>query len=110
PHALQDECGNAVACRRGIVSKGFGAMHEGLMIVRSEEESAGAGVREMQKDGLEELTCEFELCAVESGLLQLEDGIDEEYVVVEVRVKMCAPVFAGRQELPIGPELVVNES
>ena len=67
------------------------------MIVRGKEESASNGIHKMLEHDFEELTCEFELCAVESRLLQLEYGVDEEYVVVEVRVKMCTPVLVSRQ-------------
>src|SRR5882757_52633 len=109
-HPLEHQCGNAVAGWRCIVGKRFGTMYEGLVIVRGKEETAGVGIRKMHEHDFEELTCEFELCAVESCLLQLEDSVDEEYVVVEVRVKMCEPVLAVREQLAVAPDLAVDES
>src|SRR5512142_680483 len=80
--SLEHQCGNTVSGRSRVIREGFGTMNEGLVIVRSEVEAAGSLVHKMVEHDPCELTCEFELCAVEPHLLQLEDRVDEEYVVV----------------------------
>ena len=95
--SLEHQSGNAVSGRSRVICKGFGTINEGLVIVRSEVETAGSRVHKMVEHDPCELTCEFELCAVEPHLLKLEDRVDEEYVVVEVRAKMCDSVLVGRQ-------------
>src|SRR6185437_9566186 len=61
------------------------------------------------QDYVQQFAGELQLIGAEANLLQLQDGIREECVVIEICVQMCAAVIVGREEPAIAPERTADE-
>ena len=79
-------------------------MDQLLVIVRGEEEAAGALVGVMPENHVQQLPGELQLLGSEADLLQLQDAIGEERVVIEIRIQMRPAVFVSGEEPAVAPE------
>ena len=79
------------------------------MIIRGEEKAAGALIGVVPQDYFQQVAGESQLIGTESDLLQLQDGIGEVYVIVEIRVQMRAAVVVGRKQPAFAPQRAAHE-
>ena len=71
-------------------------MDENLVIVRSEEKAAVRNT-EFSEHDFEQNTCECQLVTSEADLLELENGVDEVNVIVQISVELRVAVFVCRE-------------
>src|SRR6185437_11581583 len=108
-HPLQREGRDAVSGGSGVVGEGFRPVDQLLVIVRGKEEAAGAVIQIVPQKHFQQLAGELQLIRTEANLLQLQDGIGEERVVVEIRVQLRATVVVSGQEPAVAPEYAAHE-
>ncbi len=84
--------------------KVFDAMDQRLVIIGGEEESAAVLVLEVREHHLEQCRGEVQLVGAHAHLLQLEDGIDEIDVVVQVGIQVRLAGHGGGEQPAVAPQ------
>ena len=84
-------------------------MHQLFVIVRGEEEAAVLAVAEVLEQRIGERHCELQVGAAPAGLQQLEQGVEQEGVVVEVRGEARLTVLVNGEQSTVAQQLLTDE-
>src|SRR4051794_36001982 len=85
-------------------------MHQLLVVGAGEEEAAVLPVEEAVEEGVRELTRRGDPRRVEGDLVDVERGVQQERVVVEVRVQLRLTVLEGAEQPTVATERAPDES
>ena len=107
--AAQHGSRDAVARRHGFIAEGLAAVNELLMILRGEEKSAAIGIFELIEQHVCQLARECQVAAAPTGLQQLQQGIRQEGVVIEIRGQVRAAILVSREQAAVAPQIVMHE-
>jgi len=107
--AEQHHRGDAVARGQRFVAEGLWPADEGLVIHRREIEAAALRVRELREHDLEQLAGEGQLIRVAAHAGEFEDGVGEEYVVIEIGVELGLGAGARGQQPAVAPVMRAQE-
>ncbi|MBS1137193.1 MAG: hypothetical protein H6R11_1147, partial [Proteobacteria bacterium] len=111
--ALQRQNRDAVTGGRGVVVPRLGAVNQPLMIVAGEEETAAVAILELIEQDIRQVFGPLQFSDPEIRLEQIQQGAEQERVVVDIGVQVGTPVLVRGEQpvrLPVGlPQRAANE-